>query len=191
MMMIPPALIGFDIDGVVADTMEAFLRLARDDHGINTISAEDITEFDVEDCLDLDPSVVDNIFTRLMEEPVAAGLRPMRHAIDVLREFAGVAPLHFVTARPQKGPIEAWLRRELGPAAFRQTRLIAMGRHDNKVQYVKNLGLRYFIDDRAQTCLDLSSEGITSMVYSQPWNRGKHNLATVRNWLDIRLLCFN
>jgi uncharacterized HAD superfamily protein len=190
-MMIHPALIGFDIDGVVADTMEAFLRLARDDHGINTISAEDITEFEVEDCLDVDLSVVENIFQRLMKEPVAAGLRPMRYAVEVLREFAGVAPLHFVTARPQKDPIEEWLRQELGPAAFRQTRLIAMGKHDNKAQYVKNLGLRYFIDDRAQTCIDLSSEGITSMVYSQPWNRGKHNLATVRDWLDIRLLCFD
>lgn len=37
-------LIGFDIDGVVADTAEAFLRLARERHGIDEFSVEQITE---------------------------------------------------------------------------------------------------------------------------------------------------
>jgi hypothetical protein len=190
-MKIHPGLIGFDIDGVVADTMEAFLRLARRDYGIDSISAADITEFEVEDCLDLEPAVVENIFTRLMEEPVAAGLRPMAHAIDVLREFAAVAPLHFVTARPDRKPIEEWLKLELGPAAFTRVHLIAMGAHDKKADYIKGLGLRYFVDDRAQTCITLNDEGISPRVYSQPWNQGKHQLATVDSWQDIRKLCFS
>ena len=85
-MKIHPGRIGFDIDGVVADTMEAFIRLAREDHGVDSISPEDITDFEVEDCLEMDPAVMENIFVRLMVEPVAAGLRPMAHAVDVLQE---------------------------------------------------------------------------------------------------------
>lgn len=190
-MKIHPELIGFDIDGVVADTMEAFLRLAREDHGIDSISPADITEFEVEDCLDMEPAVVENIFTRLMLEPVTAGLRPMVHAVDVLQEFASVAPLSFVTARPDREPIEEWLRLELGQTAFSKVHLIAMGAHDKKTDYIKDLGLRYFIDDRAQTCITLHDEGISPRVYSQPWNQGKHKLATVDSWQDIRKLCFH
>ncbi len=188
-MRIHPGRIGFDIDGVVADTMEAFIRLAREDHGVDSISPEDITDFEVEECLDLDPAVMENIFVRLMAEPVAAGLRPMAHAVDVLQEFATMAPLHFITARPDKGPIEEWLRAELGSEAFGRVRLVAMGSHDSKAAYIKDMGLSYFVDDRAQTCIVLQNEGITPMVYSQPWNRGKHELGTVDDWLAIRSLC--
>jgi len=186
---IDPGLIGFDIDGVVADTMEAFIRLAREDHGVDTISPEDITDFDVEDCLDLAPSVMKNIFVRLMNEPVTAGLRPMAHAVSVLKEFARVAPLHFVTARPDREPIAEWLRFELGPDVFSRVRLVAMGAHDNKTEYIKDLGLEYFIDDRAETCIALHKEGISPWVYTQPWNRGKHDLKTVGNWMEVRALC--
>lgn len=190
-MKIHPGVIGFDIDGVVADTATAFIRLAREEYGLDTLSSADITEFEVEECLDVDPAVVDRIFATLMEEPVAAGLQPMEHAVDVLRKFAGVAPLTFITARPLRRPIEEWLQNVLGPDICGRTRLVAMGGHDKKGDYIKGMGLEYFIDDRAQTCIALHKEGITPVVYSQPWNRGKHNLRTVDNWLDIRDLCFD
>jgi uncharacterized HAD superfamily protein len=187
---IDPSVMGFDIDGVVADTMEAFIRLAWEDYGIDTISPEDITDFEVERCLALDTAVMETIFVRLMNEPVAAGLRPMAHAVSVLQEFACVAPLHFVTARPDKRPIEEWLKIELGPGAFGRVHLVAMGAHDNKTEYIKDLGLEYFIDDRVETCIALHKVGITPWVYTQPWNRGKHALKTVGDWMDIRALCF-
>ena len=188
-MKIDPGLIGFDIDGVVADTMEAFIRLAREDHGVDSISPEDITDFDVEECLDLAPEVMNTIFVRLLHEPVIAGLRPMAHAVSVLKEFAQLAPLHFITARPDKGPIAEWLKLELGPDVFGRVHLVAMGAHDNKTGYIKELGLEYFIDDRVETCVALHREGITPLVYTQPWNRGKHELKTVGDWMDIRALC--
>ncbi|HLD46650.1 MAG TPA: hypothetical protein VJA64_02420, partial [Desulfobaccales bacterium] len=75
-MPIHPSRIGFDIDGVVADTMEAFIRLAWTGYGAR-LRPEEITEFQVEDCLDLDPVMVAEIFGRLLEEPMACGLRLM------------------------------------------------------------------------------------------------------------------
>ena len=69
-MKIHPGHIGFDIDGVVADTMEAFIRLADEDYGINTIKPEDIICYMVEECLDVDPVMVDEIFGRLLDDPV-------------------------------------------------------------------------------------------------------------------------
>ncbi len=188
-MKIDPSRIGFDIDGVVADTMEAFIRLAAEDHAVPTIRPADITEFEVEDCLDLEPAVIRAIFTRLMQEPLAAGLKPMAHAVEVLSDLAQRAPLTFVTARPLAEPIAAWLENELGPEIFASARLVAMGEHDNKGAYIKGLGLSHFVDDRAETCVGLEAQGITPLVFSQPWNLGKHRLPTVNDWLQIRALC--
>lgn len=187
-MKIHPRLIGFDIDGVVADTMEAFIRIARHDYKVE-VAPEDITEFQVEDCLDMDPVQVTEIFDRLLEEPLASGLKPMPYADKVLKEFAQAAPLTFVTARPQKKPIAAWLKNMLGEAVYKDVRLVATGEHDDKADYIKSMGLRYFVDDRAQTCMMLENEGITPIVYSQPWNAGRHDLHSVDNWLAIRELC--
>jgi hypothetical protein len=186
---IAPGLIGLDIDGVVADTMEAFIRLARCDYGVDTIVPDDITAFEVEACLDLQPHIVDDIFRRLLGAPLESGLRPMEHAVEVLLEFAGQAPLTFITARPDHGPIADWLRYFLGDAIFANARLVAMGDHDDKGRYIRELGLTHFIDDRAETCVNLAAQGITALVFEQPWNRGRHELATVDNWLAIRDLC--
>lgn len=186
---IHPRLLGFDIDGVVADTAGAFIRLAREDYGVPDLALEDITEFEVENCLSLPPALMEEIFQRLLLDPKEAGLQPMDQAVGVLRELARAAPLTFVTARPHRPPIADWLRTILGETVFENSRLVAMGEHDNKAAYIKKLGLQFFVDDRAQTCIGLSREGITPIVYNQPWNMGKHDLPTVDNWMAIHDLC--
>jgi len=143
----------------------------------------------VEDCLDMNPAVVAEIFQWLLEDPLGAGLRLMPYAGMVLKEFACHAPLTFVTARPLAQPVSDWLRVMLGAEAHSRIRLIATGEHDDKTRHIRALGLHYFVDDRAQTCLKLHEAGITPFVYSQPWNRGRHTLPTVENWLAIRSLC--
>lgn len=188
-MKIAPELIGFDIDGVVADTAEAFIRLAAKDHGIKGIRLQDITEFDVAQCLPIGRETAEAIFEVLLTAPLDADLRPMPNAVAVLTALAARAPLTFITARPREEPIAAWLCQLLGPRIFNNCRLIAMGNHDGKYSYIKELGLRYFVDDRAQTCIDLHQEGLTPLVYEQPWNQGRHQLRTVDSWLTISRYC--
>jgi uncharacterized HAD superfamily protein len=188
---INPTLIGFDIDGVVADTGGSFIRIAGEEYGINSIALDDITSFEVVDCLDVDQEIIAEIFTRLLDDPLTAGLQPMENAISVLHRFAEEAPLTFVTARPHEEPIARWLKHFLQPAIFEKIRLVAMGAHDNKTCYIKDLGLKYFVDDRLQTCQMLAKEGITPLVYNQPWNKNDHDLTTVSNWQAIHALCFD
>jgi hypothetical protein len=115
----------------------------------------------------------------------------MTDSIEVLHKFADHAPLTFVTARPDKEPIALWLQYFLKAPVYGNIRLVAMGEHDNKAGYIKGLGLDFFVDDRLQTCLTLADEGITPLVYNQPWNRDRHNLRTVDNWQAIQALCFD
>lgn len=187
-MKINPGLFGFDIDGVVADTMGAFITIARQEYGIAVV-LEDITDFEVINCLAIDHRIIMDIFTFLLENPLAAGLKPMPGAVSVLQEFAKVAPLTFVTARESREPVAEWLAAVLGDAFGEDTRLIAMGDHDGKKEYILDLGLQYFVDDRAQTCITLEELGITPFVFDQPWNRGRHALSVVTDWRSIRELC--
>lgn len=191
MKKIDPAHIGFDIDGVVADTGGAFIRIAREEYGLHSISLEDITFYEMVNCLDVDQKIIDDIFTRLHDEPLSSGIQPMEDALNVLHKLAKLTPLTFVTARPEKEPIASWLKHFLKPTVYREMKLVAMGVHDNKAPYIKNLGLKYFVDDRLQTCKKLASEGITPLVYNQPWNMDDHDLQTVDNWQDIHALCFD
>jgi len=191
MKKINPAHIGFDIDGVVADTGGAFIRIANEEYGLHSLSLKDITYYEVVGSLDVERKIIDEIFKRLHDEPLSSGIQPMEDAISVLHKYAEYAPLTFVTARPQKEPIAMWLKHFLKPAAHENMRLVAMGEHDNKTPYIKNLGLKYFVDDRLQTCQKLAREGITPLVYNQPWNMNGHDLQTVDNWQAIHALCFD
>jgi len=188
-MKIASGKIGFDFDCVVADTMEAFIRLAAEDYGLEVLP-EQITDFMVENCLDIDLEIVDDIFTRLIRDPLGAGLKPMADAIAVLDELAMVSPLTFVTARPYVEPVVEWLEFYLGGKGFAGVRLIATGDHDGKTGPIRKMGLSHFVDDRADTCNLLAGEiDITPIIYAQPWNFGKHRLDAVDNWRAIKKMC--
>lgn len=188
MKKINPKLIGFDIDGVVADTTEAFFRLAQERHGISEFTAAHITDFDVAKCLPINPAIIDSIFATLLEDPIDADLQPMPGSVSVLSSLSRLAPLTFITARPLHAPIANWLKHILGPTIYSRVHLVAMGDHNNKAAYLKDLGLQYFIDDRAETCVALESQGFSPVVFSQPWNQGRHQLPTVSSWREIEAL---
>lgn len=186
---INPAGLGFDFDGVIADTGESFLRLACDRYGLCDLRLEDITSFEVEECLDIDPTIVQSIFMEILLDSIGTGLRPMPGAVKVMGELSEQAELTIVTARPQPEPVHQWLETVFPPSTCSRIRVIAMGDHDDKPRHIQRLGLTHFIDDRAETCTQLDMAGICSIVFSHPWNENRHTLPTVTSWREIRALC--
>ena len=65
--MIDPRRLAFDIDGVLANTMQLFLDILRDVYGINHIAYEHITQYQLEDCLDVDPKIISGAAHRIIE----------------------------------------------------------------------------------------------------------------------------
>lgn len=186
---IPPGHIGFDFDGVIADTAETFLRIACEEYEHCGIELEQITRFQLEECIAVEPSLVDTIFTRILQDSVGTRLQPMEGAIQVLSEFSAHSPVTIITARPLAGPVYDWMQEHMPPSLVAQTRLIAMGNHDDKARHVRRLNLSHFIDDRAETCKQLEEAGVRSILYAQPWNRSHSGLPSVQDWEDIRQLC--
>jgi len=182
---ISPSEIGFDIDGVVADTMEAFIRIAREEFGINYISKEQITSYWIEECLPIPLNIIKTIINRLLADPFGIELEPLPGAREVLMKLAAHGRLTFVTARPAKEPIEAWLVSLLSEVPRGDIRVIATGHHSAKAAVLEELKLKCFIDDHLETCQDLHKRGIRTIVFDQPWNRGHTPFLRIRTWKDL------
>jgi hypothetical protein len=181
---IRPDSIGFDFDGVIADIAEAFIRIACRDYGYCTIAPEDICSFQLEHCLPIEPDVVESIFAAILDDSVGTGLKPIAGAITTLTRLSRLAPVT-ITARQERRPVLDWLELHCPPQTLRRIELIVTGDHDNKESFIRACSLRHFIDDRAKTCRQLAEAGLEPIVYTQPWNRDRHDLPAVIDWQEL------
>ena len=186
--MVTPGNIAFDIDGVFADTMGLFLEIARKDYGINHIRYEDITEYFLEECIDIDPEIIRVVINRILEGDFESELRPIEGSVEVLSEIAELHPLLFVTARPQVSTIQEWVCGIL-PLKPSDIKVIATGTFEGKTDVLIEHGIKYFVEDYLETCNMLSGHAITPILFCQPWNRApRHPFMEVRTWAEIRAL---
>lgn len=186
--MIDPSSLAFDIDGVLADTMTLFLDIAREEYEIRNVKYEDITCYTLEDCIDIDPVLIETILKRIMDGTHNEPLKPMPDARNVLiRLSRRHSPILFVTARPYGNPIYEWLRSVL-PIDPDFIEVIATGSFDAKVDVLSNRGISYFVEDRLETCFPLFEAGVTPIIYKQPWNRKRHPFVEVGTWKELESL---
>lgn len=181
---IPPGLIGFDFDGVIADIGEAFIRLACTRYGHCDLELEQINSFQVDQCVDIPIETIEKIFEEILEDSIATGLKPIDGAISSLKRLKAHGPVTIITARPEIEPVEDWLRLYFGDQ-IDAIRLISSGHHDDKERYIREQNIVYFVDDRLHTCRMLADSGLRPMIFAQPWNRNHHDLPSVNNWEEI------
>jgi len=189
--LIPKDRLAFDIDGVVADIMTTFLNLARQryDKG-HHLRYEHITTFFLEECLDLEPWIIEALIRELIDRPHELPVEPFPHAVPVLTRLAQEAPLLFVTARDRARPITTWLHRTLETVPPEIIRVLATGDPDIKLHYLKDHGIKFFVEDRLETCWPLAENGITPILFVQPWNRQPHPFLEVNGWPELASLLF-
>jgi hypothetical protein len=183
--MIDPTSVAFDIDGVVADTMALFLDIARKEYRVDDIRYEDITSYMLAECLDMDADLIDVILDRIMAGEYAPPLEAISGSGAVLSRIAGYRnPLLFVTARPYPGPIYTWIC-DLVRKAPETVQVVATGTFEGKAKVLLESGIRFFVEDRLETCYLLKEVGIEPVLYRQPWNRDTHPFIEVGNWQEL------
>ena len=183
--MIDPAKLAFDFDGVLADTMALFLEIARQEYNINDIEYNDITRYQLDECLDIDPGIIAEIIERLLKGEYSQPLRPMAGAVEGMKKIRLYRnPLLLVTSRPYSGPLNDWMIHTLllDPGAFE---VIATGAADAKADELKTREIEYFVEDNIETCFSLREAGITAILYRQPWNRCEHPFTEIGSWSEL------
>ncbi len=182
---IDPARLAFDLDGVFADTLHLFLEIARRDFRVHGIRYEDITCYDLEACLDMDPGIIEAVLQQILEGTHTYPLKPMEDAPRViLRMLQEYPPVLFVTARADPRPVQRWMEGLFGKKA-QDIEIVATGTYDNKAGVLLDYDRTYFLEDRLETCFALDAAGVTPIVYRQPWNRAPHPFAEVGSWQEV------
>jgi len=183
-MKISPQEIAFDIDGVFADTFRVFVDRARDEYGYQ-FHYEDITEYDFRNVVDIDEEISEEIIRSLMNHPIENHIKPIEGAVALLTKLSSASPIFFVTARPDKIPIMNWVRNQLSKVDEDLIRLESTNTHSEKIPILLKSGVRYFVEDRLDTCYLLEEVSIVPIVFEQPWNRRPHHFPVVKNWDEI------
>ena len=181
---ISPHELAFDIDGVIADTFRAFVKTARERYNIE-IEYEAITDYDFRKVIDIDEETSNEIIEMILEDPVGMGINPISGAVEVLTRLSDCGPIFFVTARSNRDAIIEWVEKTLGLGDGKTVHLEATGAHEDKLPILLKHGIRYFVEDRLETCYLIQGSPVTPIVFEQPWNRKEHPFLTVGDWDEI------
>lgn len=169
---IDPSDLAFDIDGVVADTMAVFVRLAREQYGFTRLTKEDLRQYDLRACLDIPAEILDQLICLTLDDDHTRQIPPMDGAVAVLTRLAAHGPLRFVTARIWPESIIGWLQQTLSQVDAGRIEVYATGLPEAKCGILRDLKVKYFLEDRVETCRLLMENGIQPLLFDQPWNRG-------------------
>lgn len=153
--------IGLDIDGVLADWTTAWNKLY--------------------------PEVPVNPSCWYLDRKVGKRFKEMREAGTLDEFYMNVEPLMkpedlpfevhcYITSRPvSKEVTEAWLDKYHFPAKP----VYSVDIRQSKVEVAKEAGVEIFIDDAFENFVELNNGGITTYLYSAPWNT-RHNVGHLR-----------
>jgi len=178
--------IAFDIDGVVADTMAVFVRLAGERYGLSELRKEHLTCYDLYRCVPAEREIVDELVCLTLDDEHTLQVPAMPGAPEVLGKLALCGPLRFVTARVWPESIVRWLRLNLPQAPPERIQVTATGDPRRKLEVLRDLRIRYFVEDRLETCHLLSRDGIRPLLFDQPWNRGEeHPYPRIGSWAHL------
>ncbi len=183
--MINPGSVAFDFDGVVADTMRLFIKVARNEHQIDSLTYDGLTCYNLLECTDLDENTLIDIVDRIQDGRYSDPLEPITGAADVLQRLGDqYSPLVFITARSHAKPVDDWLHRVLSLDP-EKIEVVPTGSYDAKADELTRRKISFFVEDRLETCYQIQEAGVVPVVFKQPWNRETHPFKEVDSWYEL------
>ena len=185
--------IAFDIDGVVINFVDAFLRTAKKVFKLlpNT-EFSDIKYYKFWNCLDITRDTTYKIVNYVINNPLECSVQPVNYAPEVLTELSKYMNLVFVTARESKSEnITKETIYFLLPKIEKSKITIIHQKGSKKSEILKKLNINYFIDDRTKNVRILNQNGIKAFLFNSPWNEQTRNtdfFTRINTWKEIKNL---
>ena len=163
-------MIGFDIDGVVADFNSVFREVVLMETGVDTNDLDN-TRFELQ-IPGLSKRDVTELVNRTINrfvydmQPYEGSVVALWRLYDMTRE-----PIEFVTAR--KLITEEATRRWLDEYVVIPYNLHNGIGSAQKAEYLEEKGFKWFIDDRFRTVKEVVKHVPYTFLMSRPWNEGR------------------
>ncbi|MBI3271556.1 MAG: hypothetical protein HYZ53_21375 [Planctomycetes bacterium] len=175
--------IGVDLDGVLAETAESFLRIMQELHG-RRIPIDALRGYDMEEWTGLTTAQVDHIFH---ETEIFDRAEPMRGAVDGLAALRrGGWEVHIVTYRGWKASLPGLTREWLARHGLAYDALEFTNTAD-KSRYARTHGLPVFVEDNWHSIEALAQACERVILVDWPYNQGPipPNAVRARSWPEV------
>lgn len=171
--------IGVDMDGVIAYSFGSFIKEAWKRYKI-AMNPDDATEFAIENCY---PGITKEIVKEIFTDPMTFyNAMPILLAIESLNFLNDIgSDIFILTDRPEncRDTTERWLQRYRVPYS-----MMELVKAKDKPEICKKFNLKYFIEDRRETTLELANVCETVFLLDRTYNKGElpYNVRRVSGW---------
>ncbi len=182
--------IGLDLDDVIADCLEAFLRWYNHKTGKNFLR-EQFKENDWWLVFGITgDELIKSMNNEFHEKIKIEDLKPIQGALESINYLLEKGDeLFIITARPEKfkKKVEAWIKYHLKTDKIKVVHSGMYNHADSKADVCKKLKIDVFVEDFVDTALACAEKGIKVLLFNQNWNQNlKHeNIVRVRGWKEL------
>jgi uncharacterized HAD superfamily protein len=186
-------LIAIDLDGVLADTLAAFISFHNEMYG-TTFIKEHFHSDRYWEITGETKEVFTAKFDQFIETPYFQNIEPLQDAFDIVSSLARDHQLIVITARQTElaGKTNTWIKKHFSKK-FQQVHVInhaafaKKGKTMTKKEICQKLGVDILIEDSLENARECVSDKTKVLLLDTLWNQGKLPKGVVRvpSWKDI------
>lgn len=178
--------IAFDLDGVIADSLQAYLDYFDEKFGIH-LSKSKVTKWRLDEVTGLNIQKVLGTFEVVFGDPNR--VVPVRGSIECLEKYYKlVGKIPIISHRFGKNGVigaRKWLNKYL-----KNKYTLTISDPDRKVRIMEKRKYFGLVEDNPNTALEVAKAGFLSIIFDAPYNRSvKHpNIIRVYDWAGLEMV---
>jgi uncharacterized HAD superfamily protein len=178
--------IGIDLDDVVFESMNEFLRIVQEEYGVS-FEFEKIESYSLHDVFNLTREDI----KKIVKKVDWINLPLFENSKECILTLSRNHYIYFITSRTFEDGTEESLVKHFSEINFK---LFFSSNHHagtsgkDKGEIGREIGIDFMIEDNSKHALDCAEKGIKTFLLEKPWNKnlGKHrNILRVKNWKEI------
>lgn len=174
--------LGIDIDGVIADSLQTWVRELNRQFGQQKTLPE-IISYQFDKVYNVTWKKMDRFF-RTNQELLLTNLAPVAEAKEYMELLKQTHELYLITARPN-------LYRNLTISWLREHNIVydelLMTDYGDKTTFCHSAQIALVVEDSLENALALANEGIGVILFDAPYNQGTlpDKVLRRKNWPDV------
>lgn len=178
--------IGIDLDDVVFDSMNEFLKILKETHRI-IFDFKEINSYSLHEIFNLTKEDIEKI----MKKVDWINLTTLETSKESILSLSKNHKIYFITSRTFEEGTEESLTKHFSEFDFKlffSSNPHAGTSGKSKGEICEEFGIDLMIEDNYEHCLSCAEKGIKTFLLEKPWNKNSKyhkNIIRVKNWDEI------